>query len=144
MVNFEFGGEIVWRPSPEQIGQANLTRFMHAHDLNNFDELLERSTQDVAWFTDALLKYLEIQFYQPYSQVVDLSSGIAWPRWCVDGKLNIVHNCLDKYIGTPRVNTTGQEDQLALIWEGEEGSVRNLTYGSCTARSTRPPTPCAL
>ena len=101
MVNFEFGGEIVWQPSPEQISQANLTRFMRANDLNSFTELLERSTQDVAWFTDALLKFLEIQFYQPYSPGSRPSSGIAWPRWCVGGQLNIVHNCLDKYIGTP-------------------------------------------
>jgi acetyl-CoA synthetase len=37
--------------------------------------------------------------------------------------MNIIHNCLDKYIGTP------VESQTALIWEGEEGSVRRLTYG---------------
>jgi hypothetical protein len=54
---------------------------------------------------------------KPYSQVVDLSRcGIMWPRWCVDGRMNIVHNLLDKYIGTPVENRT------ALIWEGEEGA----------------------
>ena len=68
-------------------------------------------------------KFLDIRFYQPYTQVVDLSRGIAWPRWCVGGKMNIVHNCLDKYIGTPA------EDQVALIWEGEDGQTSRLTYG---------------
>jgi acetyl-CoA synthetase len=37
--------------------------------------------------------------------------------------MNIIYNCLDKYQGTP------MEGQLALIWEGEEGQIRSLTYG---------------
>lgn len=119
---FEFGGEIVWRPTPEYIEQAHLTRFMRRHDIPNFDMLMQRSTQDIAWFTEAVLSYLDIRFYQPYSKVVDLSRGIAWPEWCVDGVMNIVHNCLDKYQNTP------QAQRLAFIWEGEEGVVRQMTY----------------
>jgi acetyl-CoA synthetase len=95
---------------------------MRQHSLSNFEALMERSTSDVSWFTEALLDYLDIQFSQPYSKVVDLSQGIAWPKWCVDGRMNIVHNCLDKYEGT-------ETDSLsALIWEGEGGQVRALTY----------------
>ena len=120
---FNFGGEIVWRPTPEIIEDSNLTRFMRRHEIGSFDELMRRSTEDVAWFTDAILSYLDIRFYEPYSQVVDLTRGVPWPRWCVGGKMNIVHNCLDKRIGTP------DEGRTALIWEGEEGQVRTLTYG---------------
>ncbi len=120
---FEFGGEIVWRPTQEHVEHANLTTFMKLHEIENFDELMQRSTEDVAWFTDALLKFLSIQFYEPYDKVVDLSRGIAWPRWCVNGKMNIVHNCLDKYIGT------ATETQLALIWESEDGATRSMNYG---------------
>jgi acetyl-CoA synthetase len=119
---FDFGGEIVWKPSPEIIEAANLTRFMRVHEIRDYDELLRRSTEDVAWFTEAVLDFLDIRFYEPYTQVVDLSLGIQQPSWCVNGKLNIVHNLLDKYIGTPVANCT------ALIWEGEEGSTRTLTY----------------
>lgn len=120
---FEFGGEIVWRPTPEHVKNANLTRFMEQHNIDSFDELLKRSTEDVSWFTDAVLKFLDIRFYEPYTNVVDLSQGIAWPKWCVDAKMNIVHNCLDKYIGT------GVEKRNALIWEGEDGTTRSMTYG---------------
>jgi acetyl-CoA synthetase len=112
---FDFGGEIVWRPSQEYIDRAHLTLFMQRHNIASFDELMHRSTQDVAWFTDAVLKYLDIRFYQPYSQVLDLENGIAWPKWCVGGKMNIVQNCLDKYIGTTK------ENQAALIWEVRRG-----------------------
>jgi len=119
---FNFGGSIVWRPTPDYTQDAHLTRFMQRYGVANFSELLARSTQDVAWFTDHLLDYLDIRFHTPYSQVLDLSRGIAWPNWCVGGQMNIAHNCLDKYIGTATAN------QTALIWEGEEGVVRTLTY----------------
>jgi acetyl-CoA synthetase len=119
---FTFGGEIVWRPGAEEIERAHLTAFMRLHGIRDFAELMRRSTEDVAWFTDALLKYLDIQFYQPYSQVVDLSEGIQFPRWCVGGKMNIVHNCVDKYQATRRAG------QVAVLWEGEEGAVRGVTY----------------
>ena len=121
--NFEFGGSVVWKPSKDNVERANLTRFMKLHGIETFDELQQRSTEDVGWFTDAILKFLDIQFYQSYSEVVDLSRGIVWPRWCVDAKMNIIHNCLDKYIGTPI------ENQTALIWEGEDGRVKSMTYG---------------
>ena len=120
---FEFGGEIVWRPTPEYVRNANLTRFMEQHNITSFDELMKRSTEDVGWFTDAVLKFLDIRFYEPYTNVVDLSRGIAWPQWCVGAKMNIVHNCLDKYIGTE------VEIRNALIWEGEDGTTKSMTYG---------------
>lgn len=126
--SFDFGGQIVWQPTSDYVENAHLTRFMRQHGIESFDELMRRSTGDVAWFTDALLKYLDIRFYHPYSQVVDLSRGIAWPRWCVDGKMNIVHNCLDKYVGTPT------EPRSALVWEGEEGETQTLTYGELSRK----------
>ena len=118
----EFGGDVVWEPGSDYTERAHLTQFMRQHSLSNFEALMERSTSDVSWFTEALLEYLDIQFSQPYSKVVDLSQGIAWPKWCVDGRMNIVHNCLDKYEGTDT------DSQAALIWEGEGGQVRSLTY----------------
>ncbi|MEX1248104.1 MAG: AMP-binding protein [Anaerolineales bacterium] len=119
---------IVWTPNKDYIENARLTKFMRAYGIGSFDDLMARSTSDVAWFTEAVLKFLDIQFYEPYSKVVDLSNGIMWPQWCVGGRMNIVHNCLDKYIGT----TT--ENQPALVWEGENGQALTLTYGELYAR----------
>ncbi len=128
---FKFGGEFVWRPTKEYIERANLTEFMSQHDIADFDALIQRSTEDVAWYTDALLKFLKIEFYQPYSEVIDLSRGIQWPQWCVGGKMNIVHNCLDKYIDTPT------ESKIAYIWEGEQGDTRTITYKELYQRTNQ-------
>ncbi len=119
---FDFGGEIVWNPTPDHIENANLTAFMRQHDIPDFDALMRRSTEDVPWFTDAVLKFLNVDFYEPYSEVANFDKGIQWTQWCVDAKMNIVHNCVDKYIGTPA------EANPAYIWEGEEGASRTVTY----------------
>src|SRR5690606_26402064 len=79
-------------------------------------------TNDVAWFTDAVLRFLDIRFYEPYSKVVDLSEGIQFPKWCVGGKMNIVHNCIDKW-----TSTEGGKKK-AVVFEGEEGVTRVITY----------------
>ncbi|MCW5873311.1 MAG: AMP-binding protein [Anaerolineales bacterium] len=121
-------GPIVWRPTPDYIENARLTEFMRAHNIASFDELMQRSTSDVAWFTDAVLKFLDIQFYTPYSNVVDLSQGIAWPQWCMGGEMNIVHNCLDKYQSGP------EKHRPALVWEAEDGETRTLTYAELHAQ----------
>ncbi|UYN91000.1 MAG: AMP-binding protein [Anaerolineales bacterium] len=121
-------GPIVWRPTPDYIENARLTEFMRTHSIGSFDELMQRSTSDVAWFTEAVLKFLDIQFYKPYTNVLELSKGIAWPKWCVGGEMNIVHNCLDKYQSGP------EKDRPALLWEGEDGTTRTLTYAELHAQ----------
>ncbi|MEW6717252.1 MAG: AMP-binding protein [Chloroflexota bacterium] len=122
------GGEIIWRPTKDHIENANVTNFMRLHGIADYNELIRRSTEDVAWYTDAFIKFIDIKFYKPYTKVVNLSRGIQWPKWCVDGKMNIVHNCVDKYIGTPT------EEKIAYLWEGEEGQVRTITYGELYRR----------
>ena len=122
MGQFEYGGPIAWRPTPEYIEHSRLTAFIRKHGLTDLADLMARSTRDPDWFWRAVLDDLGIEFYEPYTQVLDVSSGIARPRWCVGGRMNIVHNCLDKWRGSPTA------DRPALHWEGEEGAVRTLTY----------------
>ena len=119
---FQFGGEFVWRPTPELIAQSNLQRFINKHALGSYDELMRRSTTDIAWFWDTVLCDLEIEFYKPYSRVVDLSEGKPWARWCVDGQMNIAHNMLDKYAGT------ATDERIAIKSEVEDETTRTLTY----------------
>src|SRR5438132_5369481 len=120
MAEFQFGGDIVWRPSAEIIAQSRLKQFMDRHGIGSLEELQRRSTEEIEWFWSAVLEELGIEFYVPYERIVDTSRGIAWPRWCCGGVMNIVHNCLDKLRGTPG----GRREGVRL--EGEEGAVRVL------------------
>ena len=129
---FDFGGEVVWQPTAEYSAPSHLLRFMRQHGVETFDDLLQRSTHDIAWFTGAVLKYLDIRFARPYRQVVDLSRGPAWPEWCAGGELNIVTNCLDKYQAD-----AAQAERAAVIWEGEAGETQRLSYAELFAEVNR-------
>src|SRR5438046_6366400 len=50
----------------ELIAQSNLTRFMHENEVGSFPELMHKSTTDIAWFWESVLRDLGIEFYQPY------------------------------------------------------------------------------
>ncbi|NOZ71594.1 MAG: AMP-binding protein [Chloroflexi bacterium] len=131
MSEFEFGGEFVWQPTPEYVDGSHVQHFMQAHGFQSWQALHEAAIADVGWFWDEMLKHLDIQFYKPYTQILDVSRGKAWAQWCLDGEMNIVHNCLDKWMGTTK------EDRIALRWEGEEGTTRTLTYGQLTREVNR-------
>lgn len=122
-LQWDFGSEIVWRPTPEQADGSRLAAFMRAHSIPTFDDLLRRSTDDIEWFWNAVIRDLDIRFFTPYQKILDTSRGDPWARWCVGGEMNMVQSCLDKWIGTEI------ENRAALRWEGEEGATRALTYG---------------
>ena len=122
MSEFQFGGKFVWHPTPELIAQSNLQRFVNKHGLGSYDELMRKSTTDIAWFWGTVLRDLDIQFYKPYSRVVDLSEGKPWARWCVNGEMNVIHNMLDKYTGAPT------DEKIAIKSETEDGTTRTLSY----------------
>ena len=114
--------EIVWKPSKEYIEKSNIKRFMDKHGIKSYEELIKRSTEDIEWFWDAAMKDLNIKWFEPYEKILDSSRGIQWAKWFIGGKINIVHNCLDRRVKSDK------KDGLAIIWEGENGDVRKLTY----------------
>ncbi len=116
-------GDVIWEPSEEIIARSRLKRFMDRHDIATYRELLDRANADIEWFWDAAIKDIDIAFYRHYDQVVDLSHGKPWAKWWIGGRMNIVQSCLDRH------RDRAFHDKLALIWEGEPGEVRKLTYG---------------
>ncbi len=116
-------GDVIWEPSPDVIAKSRLKQFMDRHGIETFPELLKRADEDIEWFWDAAIKDIDIAFYRHYDRVVDLTHGKAWAQWWIGGRMNIVQSCLDRH--------RDQEfhDKGALIWEGEPGDVRRLTYG---------------
>jgi acetyl-CoA synthetase len=62
----------------------------------------------------------ELEWIRPWTRILDWQPPHA--RWFVGGQLNASVNCLDRHVRTSRRNTA------ALIWEGEPGDRRTLTY----------------
>jgi acetyl-CoA synthetase len=116
-------GAIAWAPSPAVVARSRLQSLLGALGVRDLDELQARAEADPAWYWDAAVRHLGLEWYRPYEQVVDLSAGKPWARWFVGGEINWVHNALDRHAAT------AHRDAVALIWEGEEGEARGFTFG---------------
>jgi acetyl-CoA synthetase len=124
-------GVFVWTPTQEIAARSNVAHFMHQHGIATCQDLIIRSTADIAWFWDAIVRHLPIDFFKPYDQVLDVSKGIAWPRWFVGGTINLAYNCLDRHA------QSGRGQHTAVIWEGESADVRRWTYAELAAETNR-------
>ena len=62
----------------------------------------------------------ELHWFKPWKKALEWK--VPYAKWFVGGKLNVSYNCLDRHIETAR------RTKAALIWEGEPGDTRTLTY----------------
>jgi len=113
--------DIIWEPSGDYLTKSNITRFMQKHQIKSYEELIKKSTSDIEWFWEAALKDLGVEWAKPYTRILDTSKGFPWAKWFINGKINIVHNCLDRHISQ-------NISKIAFIWEGDDGSVKKVTY----------------
>src|SRR5690242_19327337 len=120
--------EYAWVPTPEAIEHANVTRLMRKHGAEDIDALRAMSVADIDWFWDAAIKDLGLPFDEPYTAVRDSSRGIEWTTWFVEGRLNVVNACVERWRDHPTV-----AGSLAVIHEDEAGQVTTLTYAELGA-----------
>ncbi len=83
------------------------------------DRLAEWAAKDPDAFWVEQAKSLD--WFKPFTQVLDWSNE-PHAKWFVGGQLNASYNCLDRHL------TPERKDKLAIIWEGEPGDTRTLTY----------------
>jgi len=116
------GGGFAWRPTERHIERSRLLKLMARHGVGSYHEFYRRSVEYPEWFWAAVVDDLELVWLNPYSRVLDLRDGVEWPHWFVDGRFNYVQNCVDRH-------ALGKlSGETALIWVGENGDERWLTY----------------
>ena len=121
----------VWRPTPEVAERSRIARFMRAHGIGTLAELQRRSVADLEWYWDAVVRDLGVRWTAPYTRVLDDSSGVAWPTWFPGGRLNLTDNCVDRHVDA------GRGAKPAIVWEGDDGHSRTLTYAELAAEVNR-------
>ncbi len=107
----------VFPPPPEFAAKA------HVGSLAEYEELYARSIADPEAFWESAAK--ELHWFAPWTRVLDWN--LPWAKWFVGGKINISYNCLDRHVHN------GKRDKTAILWEGEPGEVRKLSYGELLA-----------
>ena len=107
----EMEGEVFW-PAQDVVRQANVP---------DWDALAKRAAKDLPGFWDEQAR--ELEWYGQWTNVLD-DSQAPFFKWFTGGRVNIVHNCLDRY------QNTATRNKVALIWEGEKGDTREFSYAS--------------
>ena len=83
-----------------------------------YESMYRRSLDDPDTFWSEIAS--ELEWFEPWKEVLRWEEPFA--QWFVGGKTNLSHNCLDRHL------TTWRKNRVALLWEGEPGDVRVLTY----------------
>jgi len=100
-------------PSPEFARRARIG------SMAAYQQLYDEAKSDPQAFWGKLAKE-ELHWFKPFDKVLEWNEPFA--KWFVGGKTNAAYNCLDVHLTTPRRN------KAAIIWEGEPGDQRTLTY----------------
>ena len=105
---------------------AEFARRARIGSREDYDQLYKLSIEhpDAFWAKEAA----ELQWSVPWSVVLEWHAPFA--RWFVGGRLNVAANCLDRHLAA-------RADKPAIVWEGEPGDQRTLTYAELHAEVCR-------
>src|SRR2546428_13659373 len=109
-----------WTPSASYLNRSRLRAFAEAHGQKDYASLLRWSQTDLDAFWRAVDRDLGLVWTKRYENVLDDSKGIPWTTWWTGGRMNYVNTALRQRLGP---------DRIAVIAEGEEGTVRRISYG---------------
>ncbi|XPF92566.1 acetate--CoA ligase [Colwellia sp. RE-S-Sl-9] len=100
----------IFYPSEEVIAQANVSDYeaMYNYSINDREGFWAEQAETLDW-------------YKKWDSVLD-DSNAPFYKWFDGGEINIVHNAVDRHLENANRN------KMAIIWEGENGQVRNYSY----------------
>ncbi len=83
-----------------------------------YDRIRQRAAEDPEGFWAEVAG--ELEWFEPWEKVLDWQPPFA--RWFVGARTNLSHNCLDRHLAS------GRGQRTAILWEGEPGDRRALSY----------------
>lgn len=103
----------VFNPSPEFMKTGYVTNMeqykkMHKESIENPEKFWGKAAETLDWFRK----------WDKVWESTDLFPG----KWFIGGKLNVSYNCIDRHI------KNGRGDQVAIIWEGDDGTEKKFTF----------------
>jgi len=115
--------KLLWQPSEERIKATNMYRFMTIVNkkfnkaFKDYAALWEWSVDNLEDFWATAWDFLDIKASQPYEKAIDDPNKMPGAKFFVNSKLNFAENLLQF-----------KNDDLALIFRGEDSVRRTLTY----------------
>jgi acetyl-CoA synthetase len=101
-------------PPPEEFSSK-----AHIKSVEEYEAMYKQSIEDPEAFWGNVAK--DLHWFKPWDKVLEWN--LPWVKWFAGGRTNLSYNCVDRHaLGARR-------DKTALIWEGEPGEIRRMTYG---------------
>ncbi|MCP4347537.1 MAG: acetoacetate--CoA ligase [Desulfobacterales bacterium] len=116
-------GKLLWTPSEERIKNTNMYRFMNVinekynQNFTEYKDLYQWSVDNIADFWAVIWDFAEIKASKPYDEIIDDVHKMPGANWFSGARLNFAENLL-RY----------RDDQVALIFKGEDREPRKITY----------------
>jgi len=120
----------IWRPTPELVEQANVTRLARALGDADYHALHRISVEEPERFWPALIADLRIEFSRPWDTVVDASRGPEWATWFAGGRVNAARVSLHRWAAE-------RPDEEALVGLYEDGRREALTWAEASHAVTQ-------
>jgi len=109
----------VFVPSSDVVNNANITAYMKSKGFDNYEDFYRWSVANQFEYWEDQAK--ELHWFEPWQKTFEWTDKPFF-RWFTGGKFNIVYNCLDRHVQTPT------RSKIAYYWEGDDGTVRFITY----------------
>ncbi|MDC4231884.1 MAG: AMP-binding protein [Nitrosopumilus sp.] len=124
MSNFEF------IPTEKQIQESNIFQFMQKHGISSLDELTQKAKDNLEWFWESVDKDIGIIWDAPYTKTLDVSKGIAWSKWFVNGKTNIYKSSVEKF-------AKQNPENIAYHFISEDGQTSKISYSELDSKVSK-------
>ena len=122
--------DFVFFPTEDQIQDSNIFQFMKKHDISSLNELSKKAKENLEWFWESVDEDIGVVWDAPYTKTLDMSKGIAWSKWFVDGKTNIYKSTVEKF-------AKKNPQKTAYYFESEDGVKSKISYSELDSKVSK-------
>jgi len=117
-------------PTEKQIQESNIFQFMNKHKISSLEELSQKAKDDLEWYWESVDDDIGIVWDVPYTKTLDVSEGIAWSKWFVNGKTNIYKSSVEKF-------AEKNPQKIAYHFISEDGQTSKISYSELDSKVSK-------
>jgi len=103
---------------------------MQKHNISSLEELSQKAKDNLEWFWESVDKDIGIIWDVPYTKTLDVSNGIAWSKWFVNGKTNIYKSSVEKF-------AKQNPQKIAYHFVSEDGQRSKISYSELDSKVSK-------
>jgi len=103
---------------------------MQKHNISSLEELSKKANDDLGWFWKSVDEDIGIIWDTPYTETLDVSEGIAWSKWFVNGKTNIYKSSVEKF-------AKQNPQKIAYHFVSEDGKTSKISYSELDSKVSK-------